>query len=211
MIVLESPRIVSIPEYIAAEETSGVKHKFIGGLVFAMDGFSNQRSTIGLNSLGSLHFQLHRKRCQVFNSSTKVRIEGHSEPLFCNLACPSGVASLRTLAQMRKTTVSWVPAISSKVTLISVILLSFYLRFRLEGWPPPLGYVDERPAYILFGVLFLASIVAFPSWLTLVAMRPYRPQNGVLISHLALYFTGWVGICFYFRLDPWGAFAWWFD
>ena len=121
------------------------------------------------------------------------------------------MASLRTLAPMRKTTVSWVLAISSNLTLISVILFSFYLRFCLGGWPPPPGYVDERPAYILFGVLFLASVVAFPSWLTLVAMRSYRPQNGVLISQLALYFTGWVGIGFYFRLDPWGAFAWWFD
>ena len=75
MIVLEYPGLVSIPEYIAGEETSGVKHEFIGGLVFAMGGFSNGHNTIGLNSLASLHFQLRGKACQVFNSSTKVRIE----------------------------------------------------------------------------------------------------------------------------------------
>jgi Uma2 family endonuclease len=75
MIVLEYPGLVSIPDYIAGEETSGVKHEFIGGLVFAMDGFSNQHNTIGLNSLGSLHFQFRGKPCQGFNSSTKIRIE----------------------------------------------------------------------------------------------------------------------------------------
>jgi Uma2 family endonuclease len=52
-----------------------VKHEFIGGLVFAMGGFSNLHNTIAVNGLVSLHFQFRGKAFQTFNSSTKVRIE----------------------------------------------------------------------------------------------------------------------------------------
>ena len=75
MMVLEYPGLVSIPEYIAGEETSGVKHEFIGGLVFAMGGFSNLHNTIAVNGPVFLHSQFRGKAFQAFNSSTKVRIE----------------------------------------------------------------------------------------------------------------------------------------
>jgi hypothetical protein len=46
---------VSIEEYLAGEAMSDVKHEFIGGLVFEMNGFSNLHNTISVNSLVCLH------------------------------------------------------------------------------------------------------------------------------------------------------------
>jgi Uma2 family endonuclease len=75
MTALEHPGLVSIPEYIANEETSGAKHEFIGGLVFAMGGFNNRHNTVAVNGLMFLHSQFRDKAFQAFNSSTKIRIE----------------------------------------------------------------------------------------------------------------------------------------
>jgi Uma2 family endonuclease len=75
MIPLGDLAPVSIEEYLAGEAMSDVKHEFIGGLVFGMDGFSNLHNTISVNSLVCLHSQFRGKKFQAFNSSTKVRIE----------------------------------------------------------------------------------------------------------------------------------------
>ena len=64
-----------MPEYIASEETSSVKHEYLGGTVHAMAGATNQHNVIATNSIISLGGQLRGKLCQSFNSSTKIRIE----------------------------------------------------------------------------------------------------------------------------------------
>lgn len=70
-----NPNFISIVDYLAGEEISGVKHEYLGGTVHAMAGASNQHNTISLNCLGSLLNQLRGKSCRPFNSDTKVRIE----------------------------------------------------------------------------------------------------------------------------------------
>ena len=70
-----SPNFISIADYLAGEEISGVKHEYLGGTVHAMAGASNQHNTIALNCLGALLNQLRGKSCRPFNSDTKVRIE----------------------------------------------------------------------------------------------------------------------------------------
>ncbi len=75
MTALEHPVLVSIEDYLAGEAISDVKHEFIGGLVFGMDGFSNLHSTITVNGSMCLHSQVRGRKFQAFNSSTKVRIE----------------------------------------------------------------------------------------------------------------------------------------
>ncbi|MES2659037.1 MAG: Uma2 family endonuclease [Verrucomicrobiota bacterium] len=75
MTAVKQPDFITVEEYLAGEETSGVKHEYLGGTVHAMGGFSNQHNTIALNSLVLLHGDLRGKKFQAFTSDTKVRIE----------------------------------------------------------------------------------------------------------------------------------------
>ena len=75
MIALEYPTLVSVEDYLAGEETSDVKHEYLGGTVHAMAGATNQHNVIALNSLLSIGGQLRGKPCQPCNSDVKVRIE----------------------------------------------------------------------------------------------------------------------------------------
>ncbi len=72
---LEHPALVSVDDYLAGEETSEVKHEYIGGTVHAMAGATNQHNVIATNSIISLGGQLRGKPCQPLNSDVKVRIE----------------------------------------------------------------------------------------------------------------------------------------
>jgi Uma2 family endonuclease len=75
MTALKQPDFISIADYLAGEEISDVKHEYLGGTVHAMAGATNQHNTISLNCLAFLVLRLRGKRCQPFNSDTKVRIE----------------------------------------------------------------------------------------------------------------------------------------
>jgi Uma2 family endonuclease len=74
MTALKQPDFITIEDYLAGEEISGVKHEYMGGTVHAMAGATNQHNTIALNTLGSLLVQLRGKSCQPFNSDTKIRL-----------------------------------------------------------------------------------------------------------------------------------------
>lgn len=52
MTALKQPSSISISEYLAGEELSGVKHEYLGGTVHAMAGASNQHNAIAGNALG---------------------------------------------------------------------------------------------------------------------------------------------------------------
>ncbi len=75
MTALENPGPVFIDEYLLGEVSSGVKHEYIGGVIHAKAGGSNQHNAIASNALAFLLLQLQGKPCQSFNSDTKVRIE----------------------------------------------------------------------------------------------------------------------------------------
>jgi len=75
MIALKKPESISIADYLAGEEISGVKHEYIGGTIHAMAGANNRHNIIAVNALAVLHGLLRGKSCQPFNSDTKVRIE----------------------------------------------------------------------------------------------------------------------------------------
>lgn len=75
MIALKQPNFISIADYLAGEEISGVKHEYLGGTVHAMAGASNQHNTIAGNWFALLHGKLRGKSCRPFNSDTKIRIE----------------------------------------------------------------------------------------------------------------------------------------
>ncbi|MDX1948164.1 MAG: Uma2 family endonuclease [Pirellulaceae bacterium] len=66
--------LISVDDYLAGELASPVKHEYLGGIVYAMAGASNAHNRIATNITGSLLVQLRGKRCQPFNSDTKVRV-----------------------------------------------------------------------------------------------------------------------------------------
>ncbi len=75
MTALKQPNFISIADYLATEETSAVKHEYLGGSVHVMAGATNRHNVIAGNSFASLHGQLRGSTCQPFNSATKVRIQ----------------------------------------------------------------------------------------------------------------------------------------
>ena len=75
MIVAHRPGFISVADYLAGEETSGIKHEYLGGTVHAMAGATIRHNNIAGNSFASLHTSLRGKSCRPYNSDTKVRIE----------------------------------------------------------------------------------------------------------------------------------------
>jgi Uma2 family endonuclease len=65
---------ISVEDYLADELDSPIKHEYLGGAVYAMAGARNVHNRIASNALGFLLARLRGKRCQPFNSDTKVRI-----------------------------------------------------------------------------------------------------------------------------------------
>jgi Uma2 family endonuclease len=66
--------LVSVEEYLAGELRSPIKHEYVGGVVYAMAGARNRHNRIATNTLTELGFRLRGRRCEPFNSDTKVRI-----------------------------------------------------------------------------------------------------------------------------------------
>lgn len=66
--------LVSIDDYLAGELVSPVKHEYFGGVVYAMAGATNTHNRIATNAIVGLSNGLRGKKCQVFNSDTKIRI-----------------------------------------------------------------------------------------------------------------------------------------
>lgn len=74
MTALPNPAPVTIEDYLAGEALGPVKHEYLGGQVHAMSGGTNRHNTISVNCVATLHAQLRGKRCQPFNSDTKVKL-----------------------------------------------------------------------------------------------------------------------------------------
>ncbi|MDA1053500.1 MAG: Uma2 family endonuclease [Planctomycetota bacterium] len=65
---------ISVHDYLAGERDAKRRHEYVEGVVYAMVGATNAHNRIATNGTGVLHSQLHGKRCQVFNSDTKIRV-----------------------------------------------------------------------------------------------------------------------------------------
>lgn len=75
MTALKQLELISIADYLAGEEVSGIKHEYLGGTVHAMAGATNQHNIVAGTIFGILFDMLRDKRCQPINSNTKIRIE----------------------------------------------------------------------------------------------------------------------------------------
>lgn len=98
MTLAARPHLVSVDEYLTGEEGAAQKHEYLGGVMHAMSGGSNDHGAIGANAIVALGSQLRGKTCRIFSSDTKIRIELPDQTRFyypdasvvCELA-PGGV------------------------------------------------------------------------------------------------------------------------
>ena len=74
MTAAEKLNAISVEDYLAGELASRVKHEYLGGYVYAMAGARNVHNVIATNALVALGSRLRGKRCQPFNSDTKIRV-----------------------------------------------------------------------------------------------------------------------------------------
>jgi Uma2 family endonuclease len=65
---------ISVEDYLAGELVSQVKHEYDGGYVYAMSGARNAHNRIATSITVAVGSRLVGKRCEPFNSNTKVRI-----------------------------------------------------------------------------------------------------------------------------------------
>lgn len=74
MTAAEKWEFVSVEDYLASEAESPVKHEYRDGVIYAMAGGRNAHHRIAGNTFGQLYIGLRGKKCQPFNSDTKIRI-----------------------------------------------------------------------------------------------------------------------------------------
>ena len=82
MSALTALRFISVEEYLAGEESSDVKHEYVGGAVYAMAGTTRTHNTIGGNLHGELRTHLRGGPCQAYTNDVKVRLLIRGEDLF---------------------------------------------------------------------------------------------------------------------------------
>jgi Uma2 family endonuclease len=66
--------LVSPEDYLEGELNSPVKHEYLGGNVHAMAGAQNVHNRIAGSTFLALASRLRGKKCEPFNSDTKVRV-----------------------------------------------------------------------------------------------------------------------------------------
>jgi Uma2 family endonuclease len=65
---------MTIDEYLAFEETSGVRHEFVGGDLYAQAGASRRHNLIAMNMAALLWNAARDGDCHVFQNDMKLRI-----------------------------------------------------------------------------------------------------------------------------------------
>lgn len=75
MTALKKPDLVSVEDYLAGEEQSDIKHEYLGGVIHAMAGGTNDHAAVATNAGISIGSQLRGKPCRTFGSDAKLKIE----------------------------------------------------------------------------------------------------------------------------------------
>ncbi|NND98311.1 MAG: Uma2 family endonuclease, partial [Pirellulaceae bacterium] len=69
-----SRQMLSVEDYLVAEETSKQKHEYVGGDFYAMPGATSAHNLVASNALITIGLQLRDKPFLAFGSDTKLRI-----------------------------------------------------------------------------------------------------------------------------------------
>jgi Uma2 family endonuclease len=70
-----SVNFFTIEEYLQLEQTSEIRHEYLGGEIFAMSGGSKEHNTITLNIASRVRSHLRGGSCSIFMADMKVRIQ----------------------------------------------------------------------------------------------------------------------------------------
>lgn len=73
---------VGIEEYLSGEERSDIRHEFIGGVIYAMAGGSDEHNIISLNLASALRQHVRGGSCSVFMTDVKTRLNIANEDIF---------------------------------------------------------------------------------------------------------------------------------
>jgi Uma2 family endonuclease len=65
----------TVEEYLALERNADYRSEYIDGDIFAMGGASEQHNLIAGNIFASLHAQLKKQPCKVFQNDMRVQVE----------------------------------------------------------------------------------------------------------------------------------------
>ena len=74
MSAIPKKKYIAPEEYLAMERKSLEKHEYFNGEIFQMAGASEEHNTIAMNIAGSLHQQLKKRPCKVYQSDMRVYI-----------------------------------------------------------------------------------------------------------------------------------------
>jgi Uma2 family endonuclease len=74
--------LMTVEEYLAAEERSEVKHEYLAGVPYAMAGASLEHNTITSNLGGACVSRLRGKRCRHFGSDMKLSLRRSTSSYF---------------------------------------------------------------------------------------------------------------------------------
>jgi Uma2 family endonuclease len=66
--------LLSVEEYLRLEETSPVKHEYVGGFIHALAGASKRHNQIALNIASRLRDAVRGGPCRVYIGDVKVRV-----------------------------------------------------------------------------------------------------------------------------------------
>ena len=73
---MQSPiNFLDLEEYLQLEESSEIRHEYLGGQIFAMSGGSKEHNLIAGNIYSRIRSDLRGSSCSVFMADIKVRIE----------------------------------------------------------------------------------------------------------------------------------------
>lgn len=73
---------LDVEAYLAGEETSEMRHEYVGGEIYAMVGGSDKHNLIAGNLFAALHGHLRGSPCQIFQFDMKVRLYVAGEQMF---------------------------------------------------------------------------------------------------------------------------------
>ena len=73
---------LSVEDYLSGEALSQMRHEYVGGMLYAMAGASEEHNLISLNLATALRWHLRGKPCRVFMVDMKVRLQIAQEDVF---------------------------------------------------------------------------------------------------------------------------------
>jgi Uma2 family endonuclease len=82
MQVVEKPQLLTVGEYLEGEKHNQIRHEYIGGLVYAMAGTSDEHNALALNLASALLAHLRGKSCRVQIGDGKVRLQVEEDDVF---------------------------------------------------------------------------------------------------------------------------------